>query len=226
VADALAEEFSLHRSEKADVSQKPLFEVKEAQAIDYGSTPTQRAMSDVLNTVVVHYKYDNLPELNAALRVYNMTAYRGKETSLLYKNGGLLYQSLNDKGRRIGCPIKASRFFLKPTLKYLEQRFVENRVLKEGSREHVEAAVDWVLAGRSTDWTGFVRSMEREGISVVLQKAGSSEAIYFVDHREKAVFSGESLGSGYGLAALQQKLVQEVEQDDTILQRHRQRHRL
>jgi hypothetical protein len=200
--------------------------VKEARALDYGKTPTQRAMSDILHTVVEHYRYGDLGELNAAFREYNMIAYRGRESSVLYQKGGILYQALNDKGRRIGCPIKASRFFLKPTLSYLEKKFVENRALKEESRQHVESAVSWVLAGRSTDWAGFKRSMEREGISVVLQKAGSSEAIYFVDHRDKAVFSGESLGSGYSLAAVQEKLVEGVVQEDTIMQRHRLRHHL
>lgn len=220
VADALADAFSLRRCERTDVNDKEVFEVKEALAVDYGKTPTQRAMSDVLNTVVEHYKYDNLGELNAGLRVYNMMVYRGKESSLLYKVGGLLYQALDGKGCKTGCPIKASRFFLKPTLKYLEKKFVENRMLKEYSRQRVGTAIEWILAGRSTNWAGFVQSMEREGISVVLQKAGQSEAVYFVDHRERAVFSGESVGYQYSLPALQEKMVERVDQEETEIHRH------
>ncbi|MBN8850251.1 MAG: relaxase/mobilization nuclease domain-containing protein [Sphingobacteriales bacterium] len=220
VADALADEFSLRRCEKTDVHQKAVFEVKEALAVDYGKTPTHRAMSDVLNTVVEHYKYDNLAELNAAFRLYNMTAYRGKESSHLYKVGGLLYQALDEKGRRIGCPIQASHFFLKPTLPYLQRKFVENRSLKESSRQRVGTAVDWVLAGTATNWAGFVQSMEREGISVVLQKERQREEVFFVDHRGKAVFSGESLGSGYNLSDLRQQMVERVEQEETLAQRH------
>jgi len=221
VADALADEYSLHRSTKVDINQKHLFEVKEAQTIEYGKSSTMRAISDVLNTVVEHYKYENMVELNAAFRLYNLTAYRGKELSHLYKVGGLLYQALDETGHRVGSPIKASRFFLKPTLPYLEKKFVENRTLKEASRQHVGTAVEWVLAGSRKDWTGFVQSMEREGISVVTQrKEGRTEEVFFVDHREKSVHSGEGLGSQYSLSVLQQKVVQRVEQDEATIQRH------
>jgi len=222
VADALADEFSLHRSEKTDISQKAIFEVNEAQALDYGKTPTMRAISDVLNTVVEHYKYGNLDELNAILGEYNLIAYPGKDSSHLYKVGGLLYQVLDGKGHRMGRPIKASRFFLKPTLKYLEKKFMENRVLKEGKGQRVEAAVDWALAGKSMDWAGFRQALEREGIAVVLQKMKDRgrEEVYFVDHREKIAFSGEGLGSQYTLPALQQKVVQQLEQENVDVQRH------
>lgn len=134
----------------------------------------------------------------------------------------MLFQALDDKGRRIGCPIKASRFFLKPTLKYLEKKFIENRVLKEGKGQRIETAVDWALAGRAMDWAGFRQALEREGIAVVLQKSkdGQQEEVYFIDHREKMVFSGVNLGSQYTLPALQQKVVQQLEQDDAAIQRH------
>jgi len=65
-----------------------------------------------------------------------------------------------------------------------------------------------------------VQSMEREGISVVLQKERQREEVFFVDHRGKAVFSGESLGSGYNLSDLRQQMVERVEQEETLAQRH------
>lgn len=222
VADALAVEFSLQPSKKTDIRQKASFEVREAQAVDYGNTPTQRAISDVLNTVIEHYKFDSMAELNAAFREYNMTAYTGKESSHLHKVGGVLFQALDEKGRRIGCPIKASRFFLKPTLKYLEQKFTENRALKEGKGQRIETTVDWALAGKPMDWAGFRQSLEREGISVVVQqsKMGEHEEVYFIDHREKMVFSGESLGGQYHLPALQEKIVPQLDLEETAIQRH------
>lgn len=222
VADALAEEFSLQLYKRTDVSQKSSFQVSEAQAVEYGQSPTQRAISDVLSTVIEHYRYGSIAELNAAFREYNLIAHTGKESSHLHKVGGVLFQALDDKGRRIGCPIKASRFFLKPTLKYLEKKFIENRALKEGKGQRIEAAVDWALAGKPVDWAGLRQSLEREGIAVVLQKAkaGEREEVYFVDHRERIVFSGESLGGQYRLPALQQKVVQQLEQDDAAIQRH------
>ena len=81
VADALADEFSLQLSKRTDAGQKARFEVREAQAMDYGKNPTQRAISDVLNTVIGHYKYESMGELNAGLREYNVIAHTGKESS-------------------------------------------------------------------------------------------------------------------------------------------------
>jgi len=160
-----------------------------------------------LNAVVDHYKYTNIDEFNAILREYNVTANTGSENSWLQKVGGLYYHALDGNGDRIGVPLKASGFLLKPTLNRLEENFSLNQSLRESSRERLHTVLDWSFAGQAPDWTGWRQGLERDGISVVINKsqADSAEHLYFIDHRTKSAFSGESLGRSYTLNAIRER---------------------
>ncbi|MDO6433277.1 relaxase/mobilization nuclease domain-containing protein [Flavitalea sp. BT771] len=227
VTQSMEVEFGLQKLERAE-KQRESFKVKQAQTVVYGESPTQRAISDVLNTVVDHYKYTSLKELNAALREYNVIAWRGKETSQLYKSRGILYQVLDERGHRIGSPIKASRFFLNPTLDNLEKRFKLNEELRHEHRERITTAIEWAFAGKAPDWPGFQRSMEREGINIVVQegKDGKDADVFFIDHREKSVVSGESLGDRWSLGALQARCARQEQLQQEEIQRQQIRIRL
>ena len=69
---------------------------------------------------------DDLPrlqqELNAVLKQYNVLADRGSDKSRIFQGGGLVYRILDEDGKPVGVPIKASDFYNKPTLKFLEEK--------------------------------------------------------------------------------------------------------
>ncbi|HWK05534.1 MAG TPA: relaxase/mobilization nuclease domain-containing protein [Puia sp.] len=218
-------EFSLVRRIKQEDGEK--FRVRQAQRVVYGQSSLKHGISDALNTVFDHYRYTSLPEFNAILHLYRVQADRGSENSRIYKTGGLIYHALDENERRIGKSIKASDFFLKPTLANLEKKFALNASLEQANQQRVKAAIDWTLAGTPPDWEGFQQAMGREGIDVVLQSAKKDGAkdIFFVDHDSKAVFGGARLGPSYLLEAIRQRCsaeqIQEQEQEET--QRHRLR---
>jgi|SRR6185312_4019177 len=205
----LENEFSLLRSAKAKPEEQQRFAVEHAQRVTYGEPGLKRAISDVLNTVVGHYNYTSLDEFNAILKQYNVTANPGSENSRLHQRGGLLYHALDGDGNRIGVPIKASLFHLKPTLKNLEKRFEQNQSLREDSRKRLHTAIEWALSGRAPDWKGFTESLEKEGISVVTLRKEDKERVFFVDHAGKSAFAGDSLGNGYDLGALRNRCTPE-----------------
>jgi len=200
-------EFSLRPSAAAHLDQQDEFGVLHAQKVVYGETGLKRAVSDVLNAVVDHYQYTSMDEFNAILREYNVIANPGSENSRLQKFGGLYYHVLDENGERIGVPLKASEFLLKPTLPRLEERFLLNQTLRESSREHLHTVLDWSFAGQAPDWEGWRNGLERDGISVVISqsKADSAEHLYFIDHKTKSAFSGESLGDRYTLNAVRER---------------------
>jgi hypothetical protein len=196
-------EFSLEKSMAAKPDQKEEFSVDHAQRVVYGEPGLKRAVSDVLNAVVDRYNYTSLDELNAILKQYNVMANPGKEGSRLHSGGGLLYHTLDENGKMIGKPLKASGFLLQPTLKNLEKKFEQNQTLRESPRERLFTAVEWVLAGRTPDWQGFRESLEREGIALVVDKnKAGDDRIFFVDHTGRASFEGKNLGPEYYLEAL------------------------
>lgn len=206
----LEKEFSLEKLAGVRPEQQAEFAVDHAQQVRYGDPGLKHAISDVLNTVVDHYNYTSLEELNAILKQYNVAANPGRENSHLNKVGGLLYQALDDDGNRIGVPIKASLFLLKPTLKNLEQRFTQNQALREEPRERLSTAIEWALAGRAPDWTGFKATLEKEGITVVIDKnKQGEEKVFFVDHAGKSAFEGKDLGKEYSFESLRNRCAPE-----------------
>ena len=101
------------------------YELKSAytQKVQYGKSESRRGIANVLEAVLNSYRYTSLPELNAVLQQYNVRADRGSEGSRTYQHHGLSYRILDDQCNPIGVPIKASSFYSKPTLKYLEEKF-------------------------------------------------------------------------------------------------------
>jgi hypothetical protein len=222
LCEALEREFHLERSTRATLANKQEFEVDHAQRVTYGEPGLKRSISDVLNTVFPHYKYTSLDEYNAVLRQYNVEANPGAEGSWLNKVGGLLYHALDSEGDRIGTPIKASLFLLKPTIKNLQQQFELNQPLHESSRQRVTMAIEWALAGRAPNWSEFKEGLEKDGIAVVTAKDREGKAdAFFVDHNEKCVFAAKNLGPGYDPETLRNRCAPEEQLTEEQLQRHR-----
>ena len=218
----LENEYGLEKGIKLRPEDQREFAVDRARRVVYGEPGLKRAMSNVLNTVVDHYAYSSLGELNAILKQYNVEANAGHEGSRLRKVGGLLYHALDEDGKRIGVPIKASLFLLKPTMKHLEQRFAASQAQRERSRERIHLAIDWALAGRAPNWEEFRMRLEKDGISLVTDKNGDKGGTaFFVDHVEKAAFSDKGLGREYGLDVLRNKCaqVEQVTEEQLLQQR-------
>jgi hypothetical protein len=211
ICKRIEQEYLLQRNIKTSPEDKLRFEVEQAQKVVYGEPGFKRAISDVLNTVVDHYKYSSLEELNAVLRLYNVEANPGVENSRLHKVGGLLYHGLDENGKRVGMPIKASDFLLKPTLKHLRERFSLNRELREGSADRIKTNIEWSFAGMPPDWKGLLENLERQGISVVIMETGSGSAgnLFFIDHIGKSVLAGEAMSDAYSLSELQKRCLQD-----------------
>lgn len=184
------------RKTKEQFSLQPIANRK----IEYGKAESKKAINGVLNKVLFEYKYSSLPELNAVLNLYNVHADRGTEESRVFKNKGLLYKILDQNSKPIGVPIKASNFYSKPTLKFLEERFKVNKIKKESQKSHVKNAVRMAfLSKKIISLEKLAKDLESEGIHVVLRKSkdGQIYGITYVDHKTQCVFNGSSLGKDF-----------------------------
>jgi hypothetical protein len=177
---------------------------------NYGKVETKRAISNVLSGVIDKYKYTSIPELNAVLNQYNVAADRGSEDSRTFKKGGLHYRLMNDKGERVGVPIKASDFHQRPTLKYLKTKFETNEQLRQNDKLRIKNAIDFTLYGKqNVTLDRLINNLKRDGIDTVLRKndTGLIYGITYVDHRSKSVFNGSMLGKNYSAKAIQERCV-------------------
>ncbi|HEU4790820.1 MAG TPA: relaxase/mobilization nuclease domain-containing protein [Flavobacterium sp.] len=175
--------------------------------IQYGKIQSKKAIANVLSAVLSSYSYSSLPELNAVLGQYNVYADRGSENSRIFKANGLVYRILNPQGKPIGVPIKASDFYFKPTLKFLEEKFKSNKVKSTSHSKRIRNLIDLALLNKKTTLGDLTKALEKQGISIVLRTnaEGILYGITYVDHTTKSVFNGSSLGKEYSAKAIQER---------------------
>lgn len=207
---------------KADSKKiKDAYQIKpvSAQKLQYGKCGTRRAITNVLDTVLNNYKYSSLHELNAVLKLYNIIADRGGEGSRTFLKNGLVYRVLDEKGEKVGVPIKASLIHSKPTLKYLEKRFLENEPQKQKDKQRLKTAIDWTFHKmKHTSIDGLIKALQKERVSGVLRqnKDGMIYGITFVDHQTKSVFNGSDLGKPYSAKGLQERCHPETKKSESL----------
>jgi hypothetical protein len=180
-----------------------------ATRVQYGKAPTKRAIANVLLPVLAQYKYTSLAELNALLGLYNVAADRGSEESRVFKNRGLLYRVIDEKGKKLGVPIKASDIWFKPTLNYLEKRFAENIPVRHPQRQRLKTAIDWALHNRKLSMDDLKEALRKEQVDLVVRqnKEGVVYGLTYIDHKTKCVFNGSDLGKEYSANAMMGRLV-------------------
>ncbi|MBN8876776.1 MAG: relaxase/mobilization nuclease domain-containing protein [Sphingobacteriales bacterium] len=201
-------DFGLIRADSRKLKEAYQVKAVSAQKIRYGKSETRRAITNVLDTVLNQYKYSSLAELNAILKLYNVVADRGGEASRTFQKNGLVYRVLDEKGEKVGVPIKSSLIHSKPTLKYLEKRFLENEPLKQKEKQRLKTAIDWIFHKMNKpSIDGLIKALEKERVSVVLRQNtdGLIYGITYVDHQTKSVFNGSDLGKPYSAKGLQER---------------------
>lgn len=186
--------------------EKPVYQLRPipASKISYGKAATKAAIQDVLDNVLQQYRYTSLPELNAVLNIFNVSASRGTPKSRTFQTKGLYYQVLDKEMHTIGVPIKASLFYNKPTLSFLEKQFQKNEALRKAHVADLKTTIDEVLIKSMDSFTSLTEALARKQVDVVLRqnKAGQTYGITFVDHHTRCVFNGSDLGKKYAYRGL------------------------
>ena len=194
VTDALERKYSLIPSSK--VTDR---EMKEVSKIDTTKGNIKEQVAETLLSVLKHYEFCSLGELNAILSVYNLvveevkTEFRGK------KYEGLVYVPTNDKGGKISTPIHASDIG-----RGVGYTAVQNRMQK--SKQAIKPLIPTVrnkvlqTMRTSPQTEKDLRSrLEEQGLCVVIRKNdnGRIYGITFIDDKQGVVLNGSRLGKGY-----------------------------
>jgi len=200
--------YGLMRPEDSRNKQRYELNPVNVQKVSYGKAATKRAVTTLLNKVISEYKFSSLPELNAVLRQYNVVADRGAESSRINQNNGLVYRILNERGEKVGVPIKASDFYNKPTLSFLQEQFKLNEPQKAIHKSRLKNAIDFALLKKDNQTLkSLVTALGRDGINIILREneQGFIYGLTYVDHRTKCVFNGSDLGKSYSAKAIMER---------------------
>ena len=147
------------------------------QRITYGEKPTRTAMSEVLEYVNKEYSFTSFDAYNAMLSLYNVRADRGREQSAMYQNKGLYSRVIDERGQKLGAPIKASAFHLPVTMERLEEKFELSRQRVQESIPGIRVNVDWVLHGNPQPYSlsEFSRDLKENRIDLVIPALRQSD---------------------------------------------------
>ena len=194
ITDALEKRFGLIPSSK--VSEKA---VTETPKVDTTKGNIKEQVASALRTVLKHYRFCSLGELNAILSAYNLaveevkTEFRGK------KYDGLVYVPTDDKGNKISTPIHASDIG-----RGVGYTAVQNRMQK--SKQTVKPLIPTVrnkvlktMRTSPNTEKELQQRLEEQGLRVVIRKneSGRIYGITFIDDKEGIALNGSRLGKGY-----------------------------
>ena len=194
ITDALEKKYNLIPSSK--VSEKP---TTETPKIDATQGNVKEQVSNTVRSVLKHYSFCSLGELNAILSRYNLaveevkTEYRGK------RYDGLVYVPTDDKGNKVSMPIHASDIG-----RGVGYAAIQNKMQK--SKEAVKPLIPSVRRKvlevmRTSPDTGerLRQRLEEQGLRVVIRKNedGRLYGITFIDDERGIALNGSRLGKGY-----------------------------
>jgi hypothetical protein len=115
-------------------------------SLKYGEIPTRTGIEMVITYVLDNYRFTSFETYNAILSLYNVRADRGSTDGIMYRNRGLYYRMIDEEGKKLGAPIKASDFYIFATLDALEEKFRLNRTLiRESDRDSMRTRIDYDL---------------------------------------------------------------------------------
>ena len=194
ITDALERKFGLIPGSK--ITHREMGEVSK---IDTTKGNIKKQVAETLRSVLKHYKFCSLGELNAILSRYHLAVEEVKMEFRGKKYDGLVYVPTDDKGGKVSTPINASDIG-----RGVGYTAVQNRMQK--SKQNVKPLIPTVrnkvlqtMRTSPNTEKELRQRLEEQGLRVVIRKneSGRIYGISFIDDKEGIALNGSRLGKGY-----------------------------
>ena len=194
ITDALERKYSLIPSSK--VTDR---EMKEVSKIYITKGNIKEQVAETLLSVLKHYEFCSLGELNAILSAYNLTVEEIRTEFQGKKYNGLVYVLTDGKGNKVSTPINASDIG-----RGVGYTAVQNRMQK--SKQAIKPLIPTIRnkvlqAMRTSPQTEkeMQSRLEEQNLRVAIRKneSGRIYGITFIDDKAGIALNGSRLGKGY-----------------------------
>ena len=194
ITDALERKYSLIPSSK--VTDK---EMKEVSKIDTTKGNIKEQVAETLLSVLKHYKFCSLGELNAILSRYHLTVEEVKTEFRGKKYDGLVYVPTDEKGNKAGTPIHASDIGRGVGYTAVQNRMQKSKQTIKPLIPTVRRKVLEVMRTSPDTKEKLQQKMEEQGLRVVIRRNenGRIYGITFIDDEQGVALNGSRLGKGY-----------------------------
>ena len=187
----LEKKYNLHPAEKKERTERP-----ELKKVDYAAGDVKHQIGNAVKGACYGYRFQSFGEYKALLACYNVYAEEVKGE--IYQ--GIVYSAMNDKGEKVGNPVKASRIGKSVGYEALERRMqksgevIKDKNLKEHTRRTVAAVMKTADNRRELE-----RQLKQKGIDVLFRQndSGRIYGVTFIDHNNRVVLNGSRLGKEF-----------------------------
>lgn len=192
----LEKTYNLHTAEK----KKRTDDFPTLKRVDYQSGDVKKQIANTTKALIKSYRFQSANEYNALLSLYGLTVevIKGELKGKAYN--GLVYSAINEKGEKVGNPIKASAMgksvgyeALQSRLEYSAKYMKENKVFNS-PKLIVGSAIE-----NYSDKQNFLNDLAKNGMSVIFREnaEGRIYGATFIDHQNKIVFNGSKIGKEF-----------------------------
>lgn len=201
--DALEKQYNLHPSgsRRQRLEQGALYKVNASEG------NVKRQIGNVLKHLSGNYRFQTLGEYRALLSLYNITVEeaRGEVNGREYL--GFVYSATNDKGEKVGNPLKASRFGKHAGCDAFDKRCVISKNEIEGKEigKYTKGKV-FAAMRQSSSKEELIKNLKDKGVDVVFRKTdiGRIYGATFIDHNTGCVLNGSKMGKELSANALEE----------------------
>ncbi|WP_270455100.1 conjugal transfer protein MobB, partial [Butyricimonas virosa] len=191
----LEQKYNLHPAERKERAERP-----ELKKVDYAAGDVKHQIGNTVKAACYGYRFQSFGEYKALLAAYNVCAeeVKGEINGKPYQ--GIVYSAMNDKGEKVGNPVKASRIGKSVGYEAVQRRMeksgeaIKNGKLKERTRKIVATAMQTARSRKELE-----RQLKKQGIDVVFRQNdnGRIYGVTFIDHDSRVVLNGSRLGKEY-----------------------------
>ena len=219
----LERKYNLHPAEKKERTERP-----ELKKVDYAAGDVKHQIGNTVKAACYGYRFQSFGEYRALLAAYNVCAeeVKGEISGRPYQ--GIVYSATNDKGDKVGNPVKASRIGKSVGYEAVQRRLeksggtIKNGKLKERTRKIVAAAMQTARNRQE-----FEQELKRQGIDVVFRRndSGRMYGVTFIDHDSRVVLNGSRLGKEYSANVFNERFsgeTKKAQQPDVSISRQEQ----
>ena len=205
----LEKKYGLHPAERKERAERP-----ELKKVDYTAGDVKHQIGNTVKAACYGYRFQSFGEYKALLASYNICAeeVKGEINGKPYQ--GIVYSAMNDKGEKVGNPVKASRIGKSVGYETVQRRMeksgevIKDKKLKERTRKIVAATMQTARSRK-----GLEQQLKKQGIDVVFRQndSGRIYGVTFIDHDSRVVLNGSRLGKEYSANVFNERFSGETE---------------
>lgn len=198
ITDELERKFGLIPS--SQTIGKPIGKVTKVDVLQ-GNIKEQ--VAHTVRSILGHYMFCSLGELNAILSKYNLTAEEVKTEFRGKKYDGLVYVPTDDKGNKAGTPVNASDIGRGVGYTAVHNRMQKSKLAIKPQIPAIRSKVLRIMLTSPPTEKELKRRLEAAGLWAVIRKneSGRIYGITFIDDKEGIALNGSRLGKGYAANA-------------------------